>query len=94
MFNVTAQISTIYMHSDKPSNHVVINKSGDWTVRKSGALKASRKFSTKEEATAYGIDLSRKEQTVLYVHKASGMVEHRDSFSPVADIPEVMAVTE
>lgn len=63
----------------KKSNHVVPSSSG-WTVKKSGADKASRNFDTKVEAVAYGRNLSIKEKTELYIHKSNGMIQNRNSY--------------
>lgn len=63
----------------RKSNHVVPSDSG-WAVRKSGAVKASRTFSTKDSAIAYARQLSKSEKTELYVHKRNGMIENKDSY--------------
>lgn len=63
----------------KKSNHVVPSASG-WAVRKSGAERASRVFSTKEKAVEYGRELSKSEQTELYIHKSNGMIQNRNSY--------------
>ncbi len=64
----------------KKSNHVVPLSTG-WIVRKSGSVRASRTFDTKEKALEYAHKLSRKEKTALYIHKSNGMVQHRKSYS-------------
>jgi len=63
----------------KRTNHVIMLKSG-WAVKKSGSVKSSKLFSTKEEAKKYGIDLSRKEKTELYVHRKDGTIQNRNSY--------------
>jgi len=66
----------------KRSNHVVpSNEKGGWAVRKSGSAKASKSFDRKEDAVKYGRELSRKEQTELYIHKRDGRIQDRKSYS-------------
>ena len=63
----------------KKSNHVV-PYSSRWAVKKSGASRASKTFTTKENAIQYGTKLSKNEKTELYIHKKNGMIQYRDSF--------------
>ena len=62
------------------SNHVVPSKSDGWAVKKSGSMKASRNFDTKDKAVKYAIELSKNEKTELYIHKANGMIQNRNSY--------------
>lgn len=64
----------------RKSNHVVPSKDRGWSVRKSGASRASRSFVTKEEAVKYGKTISRGEKTELYIHKKDGTVQNRNSY--------------
>ncbi len=65
----------------KKSNHVVPSKEkGGWAVLKSGSSRASKSFETKEDAVKYGRELSRKEQTELYIHKRDGLIQDRNSY--------------
>lgn len=63
----------------KKSNHVVSSPSG-WSVKKSGSVKASKTFDTKDKAIEYGRELSKNEKTELYIHKSNGMIQDRDSY--------------
>ncbi|MBD0285394.1 MAG: DUF2188 domain-containing protein [Flavisolibacter sp.] len=63
----------------KSTNHVVPSSSG-WSVKKSGAAKASKSFETKDEAIKYGRELSKNEKTELYIHKKNGMVQEKNSY--------------
>ena len=63
----------------KKSNHVVPSSSG-WSVRKSGANKASKIFETQEKAIKFGRELSRNEKTELYIHKSNGMIQDKNSY--------------
>ncbi|MFZ1751307.1 MAG: DUF2188 domain-containing protein [Saprospiraceae bacterium] len=65
----------------KKSNHVIpSDKQGGWAVKKSGSARVSKSFERKEEAVKYGRDLSRKEQTELYIHKKDGRIQERNSY--------------
>lgn len=63
----------------KLTNHVVPSSSG-WSVKKSGASKASKIFSNKGEAIKYGRQLSKNEKTELYIHKKNGMIQEKNSY--------------
>ncbi|HPG07698.1 MAG TPA: DUF2188 domain-containing protein [Saprospiraceae bacterium] len=67
------------MQTGKPTNHVVPSAEG-WAVVKSGASLVSGKFPRKEDAIRYGRELSRKEQTELYIHKKDGTIQNRNSY--------------
>lgn len=64
----------------KKSNHVISSKSGGWAVKKSSSSKASKVFSTKEEARNYGIAISKKEGTELFIHSKDGTIQNRNSY--------------
>lgn len=65
----------------KKSNHVVPSSSG-WSVKKSGADRASKTFDTKDKAVEYGRKLSKNEKTELFIHKSNGMIQNRDPYPP------------
>lgn len=65
----------------KKTNHVVPSKSrGGWAVKKSGAAKNSRTFGRKSEAVEYARELSRKEETELFIHRKDGTIQNRNSY--------------
>ncbi|MES0159300.1 MULTISPECIES: DUF2188 domain-containing protein [unclassified Mesorhizobium] len=65
---------------NKKGQHVVPN--GDkWSVRRSGASRASGTFSTQKEAIERARDIARNQQTELYVHGRDGRIRERDSYS-------------
>ncbi len=59
----------------KPFVRVATTINGAWSVRKSGASRASKLFSTRQEAREWGRMLSRKHGLELVVHRSSGSVE-------------------
>lgn len=71
----------IKKYMSKKSNHVVPSKSRNgWAVKKSGSTRSSKKFSTKEEAIQYGREISKKEESELYIHKKDGKIQDRRSY--------------
>jgi hypothetical protein len=65
--------------SKKLTNHVVPSSSG-WSVKKSGAARASRTFDTKDKTVRYGRELSKNEKTELYIRKKNGMIQEKNSY--------------
>ncbi len=55
------------------TQHVVRTPSG-WSVKKGGAKRASKTFSTQKEAITYGKDLSKKTGAELYIHRRDWMI--------------------
>lgn len=68
------------MSTRRKSNHVIPSKAQGWSVKKSGATKATRNFNTKDEAVKYGRSISKSEKTELYIHKRDGTIQHRNSY--------------
>ncbi|QNL22655.1 DUF2188 domain-containing protein [Hyphobacterium sp. CCMP332] len=65
----------------KKSNHVIPSqKSGGWSVKKSGSTRSSRIFETKEKAIKYGRAISKNEKTELFIHKKDGTIQNRNSY--------------
>jgi len=64
----------------KKSRHVVPNKSDGWSVRKSGASRASKIFDTQKEAVDYARDQAKREKSELYIHKKDGTIRQKNSY--------------
>jgi len=64
----------------KKSYHVIPSPNGGWSVRKSGAERATKHFDKKEDAIKCGRDLSKSQGTDLFVHGKDGTVRARDSY--------------
>lgn len=64
----------------KASKHVVPNPSGGWSVKNSGATRASRTFDTQQQAVTYARDAARKVGTELYVHGRDGTIKNKNSY--------------
>jgi hypothetical protein len=63
------------------SNHVIPSKSTGWAVKKFGADRAIKNFSTKEDAVKFGRSLSVSEKSELYIHKKDGTIQNRNSYA-------------
>ncbi|NTW54033.1 MAG: DUF2188 domain-containing protein [Chlorobaculum sp.] len=66
---------------NEQSRHVISSLNKGWSVRKSGASRATRTFELQEDAIAYARELARKEHVDLYIHRNDGTVSHKDSYS-------------
>lgn len=64
----------------KRSQHVVPSLKGGWSVRQSGATRASRNFDTQAEAKEYGRTIAKRERTELYVHGRDGTIREKNSY--------------
>jgi len=64
----------------KNSRHVVPGQAGGWSVRKSGATRASKTFGTQQDAIIYGKTLAQKDKSDVYVHGKSGMIREHMSY--------------
>ncbi|MEY4808923.1 MAG: DUF2188 domain-containing protein [Cyanobacteriota bacterium] len=63
----------------KKGTHVVPRDNG-WAVRKEGASRASKIFTTQADAVKYARELAQKEKAELYVHRRDGTIRERDSY--------------
>ena len=65
---------------NKRSQHVVPNPNGGWSVRKSGAERASGVFTTQADAIRRGKELAKREGAELYVHRSDGTIRLKNSY--------------
>lgn len=71
----------------KKTHHVVPAPRGGWSVKKGGALRASRHFDTKIAAEKYGRRLSIREGSELVIHRLDGTIQRKDSHGRDAHPP-------
>jgi hypothetical protein len=64
----------------KNSRHVVPSTTGGWSVRKSGAARASKNFEKQTDAVTYAKALAKKDNADVYVHRRSGTVRDHTSY--------------
>ena len=62
----------------KRNQHVVPHEDG-WAVRGAGSQKASSVHSTQREAIDAGREITRNQQTELFIHGRDGRIRERDS---------------
>lgn len=64
----------------KKSQHVVPAASGGWSVKKAGAARASKNFTTQREAIEAATKTARRERTEVYIHGQDGRIRERNSY--------------
>jgi uncharacterized protein YdaT len=64
----------------KDGKHVIPRSNGGWSVRQSGATRASKNFETQAEAVDYARDIAKKANTDLYVHRKDGTIRQKNVF--------------
>lgn len=63
----------------KKGTHVVPRDDG-WAVKKEGASRASKNFTTQADAVKYAKEKAQKEKAELYVHRRDGTICERKSY--------------
>lgn len=63
----------------KKSVHVVPNSSGGWSVKKSGAQRASVRTDKKVDAVKMGRVISQRSGSELVIHGKDGKIQRSDS---------------
>jgi uncharacterized protein YdaT len=63
----------------KNSQHVVPN-GNRWSVRRTGATRASGTFDTQGEAIDRATEIARKQHSEVYVHGRDGRIRERSSY--------------
>lgn len=58
----------------------VVRSDNQWAVRRAGATKASRVFTTQKEAVSYANTVARNNKTELFIHGKDGLIRERNSF--------------
>ena len=61
--------------SDKKTHHVVKNPSGGWSVKKSGATRASGTYNTQQEAIDSARKISKNQGSRVVVHSRDGRIK-------------------
>jgi Uncharacterized protein conserved in bacteria (DUF2188) len=64
----------------KKGQHVVANRRGGWSVRHTGAARASRVFESQKDAVDYARGIAKKESSELYIHRRDGTIKERSSY--------------
>ncbi|WP_299438205.1 DUF2188 domain-containing protein [uncultured Rhodospira sp.] len=61
--------------------HHVAPRGSKWSVRRTGAARASKLFDTREQAVERGRELARRDKSELYIHGTDGLIRERLSFN-------------
>ena len=69
------------------AQHVVPRQKG-WSVRRSGAARASSNHSTQAEAIAAGTRIAQNNKTELYIHGSDGRIRERHSYGADRQAPK------
>ena len=64
----------------RKSQHVVPAIGGGWSVRKEGATRASKHFSTKDAAESWARAQSIKDRADLVIHRRDGTIAEKNSY--------------
>jgi hypothetical protein len=64
----------------KKNLHVVANTSGGWSVRTSGASRASGIFKTQSDAVRHAKAVAKEEAGEVYIHGADGRIREKTTY--------------
>lgn len=62
-----------------PNQHVIPNN-GEWQVKREGSGRATKNFTTQQQAINYARDIARKQQSELVIHGRDGRIRDKDSY--------------
>ena len=68
------------MKKKPPTQHVVRNSNGGWAVKKGGAFRATKVYSTQKEAVMAGREIAKKQSAEFYIHGIDGRIQEKDSY--------------
>ncbi len=63
----------------RESQHV-LPRDGSWVIKRAGASRASKVFSTQEEAKSAGMTIAKSQGSSLFVHGKDGRIRARIDF--------------
>jgi len=61
------------------SHHVVPNPDGGWDIKKGGSSRSSGHFGTQKDAIQKGRDISKNQNSELFIHGRDGRIREKDS---------------
>ena len=64
----------------KSTHHVVPDPNGGWSVKKEGALRASKRFDKKQDAITYARNISKNQRAEFVIHRPDGTIHSKDSY--------------
>lgn len=69
----------------KSDRHVIPRSDGTWSVRQSGASKASKVFGNQRDAIEYARHTAKNASVELYIHGRDGSIRSKNSYSTGGD---------
>ncbi len=68
------------MKTIKKNQHVAPYSEGRWAVRKEGADKVSKTFSTQSDAVNFGRIIAKNNNAELFIHSKDGRIRDRNTY--------------
>jgi hypothetical protein len=68
------------MNKAMKSQHVIPAMGGGWSVKKGGAVRATKHFPTKDAAESWARAQSIKQRVDLFIHRRDGTVAEKNSY--------------
>jgi len=65
--------------SKSKSHHVVPDPDGGWNIKKGGSSRISGHYGTQKEAIDKAREISKNQNTELYIHRRDGQIREKDS---------------
>ena len=60
--------------------HVTPDGKSDWQVKRGGCARASKVFTTQQDAIAYARTVAMNQQTELFIHGRNGQIRERNTY--------------
>lgn len=70
----------------KITHHVIRGDAGHWVIKKEGATRATRTFSTQADAISYARSLSKSQHSELVIHSSDGRISRTANYSADVEI--------
>ena len=64
----------------KKSTHVVPDPNGGWSVKKAGAVRASKRFDKKQDAITYAKNISKDQGAEFVIHRQDGTIHSIETY--------------
>ena len=68
-----------YVQAARSEQHVM-PKDGNWQVKKAVGERASRVFTTQNEAIDYAREVAKRHEQELFIHKTNGQIRERNNY--------------
>jgi hypothetical protein len=72
----------------KANQHVVPSGKGVWNVRRSGADRATKSFTTQNHAINFARKIAKRNDSELFIHGRDGTIRDRESYGKDPCPPE------